>query len=518
MLPRLFSFEWGNFVFHLNGYGFSILCGTVAAMAILLRRARAAGTPIQPLLWVVMLSVAGGFLGARLAFALQYGRSPLAGGWVLYGGLLGGVGTALVSARRFGLPPLAVADLATPCLLLAAAFGRVGCFFAGCCFGAVWDGGWSYPASSHAWHQHYHAGLIDRDAARSLPTIPAPLLEAAALLLCFAAASAVARRRPKPGVTLAACGLLYACWRFVAEFWRGDHDPFWGRWLTFSQGISLAVVAASLILLLRRRATAPPALRTFTLGWRPAAQVSAILLGVALLSGSVGCSKQEREDVAEDLVEGCFESCMNSCIDICVECCSEKCKEECGSGRRHRTPPGPDTGPAFRLPQLDPGSRHTGKISVRGMLNDRMQVELDLAGTLQALEKDDAGTLLLRMEIQDLRVSVGALTYPPAKGWIDFTITSKGKTVLRTSTLPAETLGILKAIEPLTKGFLKIDFSTEPASDWAQAVERELSVPSARAAVQGLLELNGENRTFAATAIVSETATGEKRVQWIPRR
>src|SRR5262245_49781670 len=65
MLPRLFSLEWGLLAFHLNGYGFSILCGSTAALLILLRRARAVSIPVQPLLWLVMLSVAGGFAGAR---------------------------------------------------------------------------------------------------------------------------------------------------------------------------------------------------------------------------------------------------------------------------------------------------------------------------------------------------------------------------------------------------------------------------------------------------------------------
>jgi len=152
------------------------------------------------------------------------------------------------------------------------------------------------------------------------------------------------------------------------------------------------------------------------------------------------------------------------------------------------------------------------------MLNERMPVELDLAGNLQALAKDEAGTMLFRMEVEDLRLSVGALTFPSAKGWIDFSIDASGKTVLRTSTLPAETLGILKAIEPLTKGFLKIEIAADPASDWSKALSRELDVPSARAAIHGLLELNGEARNFEATAIVSETSTGEKRVQWIHRR
>ncbi len=513
MLPRLFSLEWGALAFHLNGYGFSILCGSTAALLILLRRARAAAIPVQPLLWVVMLSVAGGFAGARLAFALQYGRSPFTGGWVLYGGLLGGIGTALIAARRFGLPALAAVDLAAPCLLLAAAFGRVGCFFAGCCFGAEWEGGWSYPAFSHAWHHHVHAGLIARSAARSLPVVPAPLLEAVALLSIFAAAPLLARRRARPGTTLATCGLLYASWRFVAEFWRGDHDPYWGRWLTFSQGISIAVFMASL-LLLRSRTTMHPTFIPSVIAPRVAAPVSAILLAVAMISGSVGCSKQERQEAAAD----CFSDCIDSCIDDCVDNCSDDCKESCGSGRPKRTRPNPDAGPAFQIPRLDIGSRHSGKISARGMLNDRMHVELDLAGTLQVLAKDESGTLLLRMEIEDLRVTVGALTFPPSKGWIDFSVDAKGKTILRTTTLPAEALGILKAIEPLTRGFLKIDIAAEPAVDWSQSIDRELKLSNARANIRGQLEFNGESRSFEATAIVSETASGEKRVQWMPRR
>src|SRR6185369_13872935 len=74
MLPRLFSFEWGGLVFHLNGYGFSIFCGTAAAMLIAIRRGKRADLPLGPLLKVFMISVFAGFAGSKLAFALQYGR------------------------------------------------------------------------------------------------------------------------------------------------------------------------------------------------------------------------------------------------------------------------------------------------------------------------------------------------------------------------------------------------------------------------------------------------------------
>src|SRR5205814_7691334 len=116
------------------------------------------------------------------------------GGLVFYGGMIGGTATALAACRRYGLPALAVADLGVPCALLAAAFGRLGCFFGGCCFGGVRDGGVTYPAGSHPWKHQLAAGQIGADALRSLPTMPAPLLESGALLLIFVAASLLWRR------------------------------------------------------------------------------------------------------------------------------------------------------------------------------------------------------------------------------------------------------------------------------------------------------------------------------------
>src|SRR4030095_6667235 len=180
MLPRLWTLEWNGLLLHLNGYGFSVFCGTLAALLIALRRATSSALPPRPLLWVFMIALAGGLAGSRLAFWIQFGR---AGGGVLYGGLLGGLAAALAVSRRFGQAPLAVADLAAPCALLAAAFGRLGCFLAGCCFATASDGGPSSPAPSHAWKHHLAAGLVGPESLSSLPTVPAPLLEALALLV-----------------------------------------------------------------------------------------------------------------------------------------------------------------------------------------------------------------------------------------------------------------------------------------------------------------------------------------------
>lgn len=519
MLPRLFSVDWASYVLHLNGYGFSIFCGALAALLILLRRAGDAGIPERPLLWIVLLSIAGGFAAGRVAFAIQYGRSPFTGGLVLYGGLIGGVATAVGMSRRFGLPPLAVADLATPCLLLAASFGRIGCFLAGCCHGAVWDGGLTYPALSHAWHSHRAAGLIAADAPRSLPTVPAPLLEAAALLLCFVAASRVWTRRPKPGTTLALCGLLYSSWRFLAEFWRGDHGPFWGSTLTFSQGISAAVFAGSLLLLVRRPAlqSHPP----FRAARVPAIQVSAILIAAASLGGSVGCSAKDRYDAAGEVVEGCMEACIEACTESCQESCNQCCEDAISKAGQERSRIDPESrqfAPIFRWPRLEPGSSHSGKITLRGEVNERLGLSLDLSAEVQALSKDEAGTLYLRVQVRELILSLGDLSLPDGAGTLELSLDRRGHVLLRTSTLPNEALSILKAVEPLTKGLLQLEIPATPSEAWSRRINGELNTPDPRARIQGDVEADGRRRDFHATALVTLTAEGERRLQWIPIR
>jgi phosphatidylglycerol:prolipoprotein diacylglycerol transferase len=514
MLPRLLSLHWGSFVVHLNGYGFSIVCGAAAALAISLRRGREAALPLRPLVRVFLIAVAGLFAGAKLAYLLQYGWRTFPGGWVFYGGLIGGTAAALAACRRAGLPALEVADLGVPCALLAAAFGRLGCFFAGCCFGTVWDGGVTYPARSHAWTHHVRAGLIPADSGRSLPTVPAPLLEALALLLIFAAASFWWRKRPRPGSTLAACGLLYATWRFAAEFWRGDHDPYWGSTLTFSQGVSLAVLILSFALL--RRRAARPAEHVRACPPQPvAAQVSILLLGVAVATGGVGCSKQEREDAAEEVVESCISSCISSCTDACCESCEgESDRRENGP----RTAGAPDSGsPWRRLPPIEPARRYLAKLDLNATLNE-MDARLQLAGSFTVSTRDAAGAQLVSVQVSSLDLQLGNLSLSGAPGDAEIHVDAKGRAVLRPTGLSAEVASVLKAFEPFGSGFLRVESAAEPAREWADRVQQLLEIRDGRGECRGELRLDEDAHPFAATALITQSPNGERRVQWIPRR
>ena len=88
----------------------------------------------------------GGIIGSRVLFVIvnwkDYAADPakifsLGGGLVFYGGLIGATIGSIIFARRNGIEFLRLADLAIPTVSLGQAFGRLGCFSAGCCWGDI---------------------------------------------------------------------------------------------------------------------------------------------------------------------------------------------------------------------------------------------------------------------------------------------------------------------------------------------------------------------------------------------
>ena len=64
-------------------------------------------------------------------------------GGVFYGGLILAVVVALWYIRRVGLPLWTTCDVFAPGIALGHIIGRLGCFFAGCCYGKPTDVAWA---------------------------------------------------------------------------------------------------------------------------------------------------------------------------------------------------------------------------------------------------------------------------------------------------------------------------------------------------------------------------------------
>ena len=83
-----------------------------------------------------------GQFGAVLGTLASMGMSLLQAGGVFYGGLIGGVAVGMWYLRRHALPLWKAADITAPAIAVAHAFGRAGCFAAGCCYGVPTDAPW----------------------------------------------------------------------------------------------------------------------------------------------------------------------------------------------------------------------------------------------------------------------------------------------------------------------------------------------------------------------------------------
>src|SRR5262249_34036083 len=143
----------------------------------------------------------------------------LRGGFAAYGGFLGGALAAWLALGRRDF--LAYGDTVAPALGLGTALTRVGCFLAGCDYGAPTRLSWGvrFPPGSPAFQDHLEAGWVGPYSPSSLPVHPTQLYEAVlGLVICVVTLQVERSRRGAPagGAFLTAAG-LYAAFRFGIE-------------------------------------------------------------------------------------------------------------------------------------------------------------------------------------------------------------------------------------------------------------------------------------------------------------
>lgn len=258
MHPELFSLG----PIQVHSYGFLMATGFAVGLLHWIWLGRSHGYTraicTDLMIWVIV----SGILGARVAYVLENLTMFLAdpvrilqvqqGGLVFYGGLGGAALAILYFRRRHRLALVPLVDFTLTAVPLAHAFGRVGCFLNGCCFGSVCTtgcGGVVFPRYSLAWHQQVQAGHLGAGASGSLPVHPVQLYEAGFNLLVYAVLLVVFRRQPRPGWVTATYLMLYALGRFVLEYFRGDHAVRVGlAGLSAGQLVSVPLLLAGILL------------------------------------------------------------------------------------------------------------------------------------------------------------------------------------------------------------------------------------------------------------------------------
>jgi phosphatidylglycerol:prolipoprotein diacylglycerol transferase len=258
----------------LKTFGIVFALGFLAAGAVVARRLRELGRPVDQAYEVVGASLLGGLVGSRVYYIIQnyslvkhdlLGSLFSGSGLVWYGGVLGGAIAVLAWARWRGMLSLGLLDLASVPLALGYAIGRIGCQVSG-------DGDfgrWCYHSGTPVtckgsllpWAMSYPHGTVPTPPGVKVQ--PTPIYETLSMGLVAWWLWRM-RDRFRPGALFAFYLVLSGTERLLVEFLRRNHRVLVG--LTVPQLESIAAMVAGAIwlaLLLRRggltREEEPPA-------------------------------------------------------------------------------------------------------------------------------------------------------------------------------------------------------------------------------------------------------------------
>src|SRR5687768_12733218 len=244
-------FEIGGFPVYT--YGVLLAAAYLLGLQFALVRARKRGLDPNRVMdlgiWIIVSALAGAKLLLLIVEWDTYGRNPselltlIRSGGVFYGGLIAAVIVALWYLRRYRMPVWQVTDVFAPGIALGHVVGRLGCLFAGCCFGKPTSVPWAITFRNEYAAQNVGTPL-------NVPLHPTQLYEAGAELLILIVLLATERKgRTFPGRTFWGYMFLYGVSRFIIEFYRGDARGMIAGFST-SQFVSLIIVPLSIIMLI----------------------------------------------------------------------------------------------------------------------------------------------------------------------------------------------------------------------------------------------------------------------------
>ncbi len=239
--------------FTLYTYGLFVAIGFLAAVWFSQKNARRYHIGAQDISDLFLIVLIFSVVGARLLYVAvnwpYYALHPLeiyhiwSGGLVFFGGFIGAAIAALVTIKIKKLSLWDTADAMAPGIALGHCFGRIGCLFAGCCYGKTCD----LPFAVTFTHPQSLAPL-------NIALHPSQLYMAVSNLLLFFLLLWMQQRQKIKGTIFLSYLVLYSLFRFIMEFFRSDdRGYFFSTPLSLSQGICLVIgILAAAFLLIRK--------------------------------------------------------------------------------------------------------------------------------------------------------------------------------------------------------------------------------------------------------------------------
>ncbi|MEF2144434.1 MAG: prolipoprotein diacylglyceryl transferase [Desulfovibrionaceae bacterium] len=234
----------------IHTYGLFIAVAFLLSIWWGIREARLAELDTNVVPDLALIIVISAMLGARLLHVLlelpHFLEHPLEafmiwrGGLVFSGGLFLAVAVSLWFMKRRHQPLFRWLDVAAPAITLGQAIGRIGCFFAGCCYGLPTNAPWAVTF-------HDPACL----APLNIPLHPTQLYHSVTALVIFGILVISRKLFKTPGQRMGLYLVLYPASRFVIEFYRDDYRGYAGP-LSVTQVMVAVFFCVGLFLLFRK--------------------------------------------------------------------------------------------------------------------------------------------------------------------------------------------------------------------------------------------------------------------------
>lgn len=249
----------GSLGFYLFGhflpyYGLMAMLGVAVGARVGMIQVRRRGLSGDNLILLCAIGALGAIVGAKLLYLLvsfreidlhrltdwSYFSALMRGGFVFYGGILGMLPALWFCNVKMEICVLDYIECCIGCVPLGHAFGRVGCFLVGCCYGRPYDGIFAVTYT------------CSQFAPNGISLFPVQLLEAA-LELLIGILLLTAGKKWK-GMTGLYCYIaLYALCRFLLEFLRADAARGIIAGLSTSQILSIGLGTVAVCLLVRQK-------------------------------------------------------------------------------------------------------------------------------------------------------------------------------------------------------------------------------------------------------------------------
>ncbi len=237
--------------FKLHTYGFFVALGFIAAMLFSTKNAKPHGISSQTITDIFFIILVSALIGARLLYVLinfKYYQNNLLGifktwdgGLVFFGGFLAVVVTMAVYFKFKKFAIWKMGDIISPGIALGHAVGRIGCLFAGCCYGKECS----------------LAFAIKFTNPQSLAPVgvylhPTQIYSVFSNLLLFFIILWLQKKKKFDGMVVLSHIILYSLFRSIIEFFRGDfRGDFFFEFISTSQGIGLLISVMALVLLIK---------------------------------------------------------------------------------------------------------------------------------------------------------------------------------------------------------------------------------------------------------------------------